>query len=309
MFKVYKGQVVPDDEEHKLSLDYNDRIQERIQEFQQQIIKRKDDFRQQKLDDFFAAIEVDEDGNTIYPSDEEGHVLLPLDEDGTPLIVMDDEGNPVINQVEAAEEEAEEAFVDMEAIQAQADEMIANAREEAEAIVAEAQEQAEALRSHYEEEGKKTGYQEGLAEAMNEFNAKKNELELERQQLQAEFDEKERAMESELVDVITEVMERFFMVQFSNKKDLLLHLIDNALINIENSREFLIKVNDENFDFLNQYKSQLQEKVGNDLQLDIIRDPVLDIHQCLIETDGGVFDCSLDVELDNLVKDLKSLSM
>jgi flagellar assembly protein FliH len=309
LFKVYKGQVVPDDEEHKLSLDYNDRIQERIQEFQQQIIKRKDDFRQQKIDDFFAAIEVDEDGNTIYPSDEEGHVLLPLDEDGTPLVVMDDEGNPVINQVEEAEEEAEEAFVDMEAIQAQADEMIANAREEADAIVAEAQEQAEALKSHYEEEGKKSGYQEGLADAMNEFNAKKDELEAERQQLQAEFDEKERAMESELVDVITEVMERFFMVQFSNKKDLLLHLIDNALINIENSREFLIKVNDENFDFLNQYKSQLQEKVGNDLQLDIIRDPVLDVHQCLIETDGGVFDCSLDVELDNLVKDLKSLSM
>ena len=309
MFKVYKGQVVPDDEEHKLSLDYNDRVQERIQEFQQQIIKRKDDFRQQKIDDFFAAIEVDEDGNTIYPSDEEGHVLLPLDEDGTPLVVIDDEGNPVINQVEEAEEEAEEAFVDMEAIQAQADEMIANAREEADAIVAEAQEQAEALKSHYEEEGKKTGYQEGLADAMNEFNAKKDELEAERQQLQAEFDEKERAMESELVDVITEVMERFFLVQFGNKKDLLLHLIDNALINIENSREFLIKVNDENFDFLNQYKSQLQEKVGNDLQLDIIRDPVLDVHQCLIETDGGVFDCSLDVELDNLVKDLKSLSM
>ncbi len=309
MFKVYKGQVVPDDEEHKLSLDYNDRIQERIQEFQQQIIKQKDDFRQQKIDDFFAAIEVDDDGNTIYPSDEEGHVLLPLDEDGTPLVVLDDEGNPVINQVEEAEEEAEEAFVDMEAIQAQADEMIANAREEADAIIAEAQEQAEALKSHYEEEGKKTGYQEGLADAMNEFNAKKDELEVERQQLQAEFDEKERAMESELVDVITEVMERFFLIQFGNKKDLLLHLIDNALINIENSREFLIKVNDENFDFLNQYKSQLQEKVGNDLQLDIIRDPVLDIHQCLIETDGGVFDCSLDVELDNLVKDLKSLSM
>ena len=309
MFKVYKGQVVPDDEEHKLSLDYNDRIQERIQEFQQQIIKRKDDFRQQKIDDFFAAIEVDEDGNTIYPSDEEGHVLLPLDEDGSPLVVIDDEGNPVINQVEEAEEEAEEAFVDMEAIQAQADEMIANAHEEADAIIAEAQEQAEALKSHYEEEGKKTGYQEGLADAMNEFNAKKDELEAERQQLQAEFEEKERVMESELVDVITEVMERFFLIQFGNKKDLLLHLIDNALINIENSREFLIKVNDENFDFLNQYKSQLQEKVGNDLQLDIIRDPVLDIHQCLIETDGGVFDCSLDVELDNLVKDLKSLSM
>ena len=52
-------------EEQKKNFYYNDRIQERIQEFQQQIIKRKDDFRQQKIDDFFAAIEVDEDGNTV----------------------------------------------------------------------------------------------------------------------------------------------------------------------------------------------------------------------------------------------------
>lgn len=309
MFKVYKGQVVPDDEEHKLNLDYNDRIQERIQEFQQSIVKRKDAYRQQQIDDFFASIEVDEEGNTVLPSDEEGRILLPLDEDGTPLVVIDDEGNPVINEVQEAEEEAEEAFVDMAAIQAQADELLEDARMQADAILAEAQDQAESLKSHYEEEGKKIGYQEGLAQALSEYNDKQAALDAEHARLEQEFRDKEKNMESELVDVIAEVMERFFMVQFGNKKDLLVHLIDNALVNIENSREFLIKVNDENFDFLNQYKSSLQEKVGNDLQLDIIRDPVLDIHQCLIETDGGVFDCSLDVELENLVKDLKSLSM
>ncbi|MCR4998825.1 MAG: flagellar biosynthesis protein [Lachnospiraceae bacterium] len=187
--------------------------------------------------------------------------------------------------------------------------MLQDARTQADAIIADAQEQAEGLKRHYEEEGKKQGYQDGVAQALNEYNDKENELEELRHQLEQEYIDKEKAMEAELVDVISEVMERFFLVQFGNKKDLLLHLIDNALVNIENSREFLIKVNDENFDFLNQYKSQLQEKVGNDLQLDIVRDPILDVHQCLIETDGGVFDCSLDVELDNLVKDLKSLSM
>ncbi len=309
MYKVYKGQVVPDDDEHKISLDYNDRIQERIQEFQQVAIKKRESFRQQKIDDFFASIAVDEEGNTLYPTDEEGNVLLPLDEDGTPLVVMDEEGNPVLNEVEEAEEEAEEAFVDMAAIQLQADEMLQDARAQADAIIADAQEQAEGLKRHYEEEGKKQGYQDGVAQALNEYNDKENELEELRHQLEQEYIDKEKTMEAELVDVISEVMERFFLVQFGNKKDLLLHLIDNALVNIENSREFLIKVNDENFDFLNQYKSQLQEKVGNDLQLDIVRDPILDVHQCLIETDGGVFDCSLDVELDNLVKDLKSLSM
>jgi len=79
-------------------------------------------------------------------------------------------------------------------------------------------------------------------------------------------------------------------------------------MNIENSREFQIKVNEANFAFLSQYKEDLQKKVGEDVQLDIIMDPLLDQSQCIIETDGGVFDCSMGVELDSLIRDLKMLS-
>ena len=30
--------------------------------------------------------------------------------------------------------------------------------------------------------------------------------------------------------------------------------------------------------------------------------------QCTIDTDEGIFDCGVDVQLDNLIKDLKTLS-
>ena len=32
-------------------------------------------------------------------------------------------------------------------------------------------------------------------------------------------------------------------------------------------------------------------------------------NECIIETDAGVFDCSLDIELNNLIKDIKLLSL
>ena len=55
-------------------------------------------------------------------------------------------------------------------------------------------------------------------------------------------------------------------------------------------------------------KEELQEKVGQDVMLDIVLDPLLDEKQCMIETDGGLFDCGMDTQMRNLAKDIKSLS-
>ena len=54
---------------------------------------------------------------------------------------------------------------------------------------------------------------------------------------------------------------------------------------------------------------QGREKVGESASIDIIEDPTLREGGCLIETDGGVFDCSVETELESLVKDLKALSI
>ena len=38
-------------------------------------------------------------------------------------------------------------------------------------------------------------------------------------------------------------------------------------------------------------------------------DASLQEHQCMIETDSGVFECGVDVQLENLLGTLKSLSL
>ena len=55
-------------------------------------------------------------------------------------------------------------------------------------------------------------------------------------------------------------------------------------------------------------KEEIQGKVGAEVGLDIIADPLLNDSQCIIETDGGIFDCSIDTELDNLIREIRALS-
>ena len=45
------------------------------------------------------------------------------------------------------------------------------------------------------------------------------------------------------------------------------------------------------------------------MQIDIVIDPEPSESQCIIDADSGVYDCSLDVELDNLTRDLRSLGV
>ena len=56
-------------------------------------------------------------------------------------------------------------------------------------------------------------------------------------------------------------------------------------------------------------REELQEKVGEVVQIEIVMDPDLSESQCIIDADSGVYDCSLDVELDNLIRDLRSLGV
>ncbi len=311
MSKILKWQFITE-EEDKALIDSNSKVRAKIEAYEKRLMKEKE-LRYSKLkDDFYSAITQDEEGNVVLPSDEEGNILFPLDDDGNPLIVIDEEGN-VVDAAPAAEEEDETPSLTSELLleeaQEQAEKIKHEARFAADMILEEARDQAEALKRHYKEEGKKTGYQEGLGQAMQEFDGKKAELEAENQRIREEYEKKRDALESEIVTGVCDVLEKFFCVQFGDSKELLLHLVDNCLLNIENSKEFLIKVNDEGYSFLQENKALLQEKVGSDVVLDIVRDPVLPEGGCIIETDGGVFDCGLDTQMRNLIKDLRSLSV
>ena len=236
------------------------------------------------------------------------HPTPLLDENGE--AVLDEEGNPRMQQPEPEELPEENPVSEqlLEEAKEEAETLLQRAHDEADEILATAKGQAEALKKHMEEEGRKEGYQRGLSQAETELTEKRAEIKEEEKRLLDRYEKEEEDMEQKLVDVICQVVDRVFKIQFSDKKEILLHLVDNAISNIDGSREFQIRVNDNGYGFLNQNKDKLQEKLGEGIQLDILLDPLLNDNQCMIETDGGIFDCSMDTQLENLLKDMKSLS-
>ena len=174
---------------------------------------------------------------------------------------------------------------------------------------AEADQEAENIR----ENAKNTGYQEGRQCLESELAAQREQLQNEYQRkqetLQDEFREKQKNMEKDLVDVILEVFNKVFHIQFDNKKHILMYLIDDAILNIEGDKKFRIKVANSNVMFLENHKEEILERVGAGIEIEIVADSSMDGNSCVIETDSGVFDCSLGVQLENLIKDIKSLCL
>ena len=195
---------------------------------------------------------------------------------------------------------------------------VALAKEEAERVLEEAREQAEQMVEQAQAEvdelceaARVKGYEDGkeaLAREVEEQRAQLEESYQKRHQsLEAEYVEQRAGMEKDLVDVILNVFNKVFHIQFDNKKHILMHLIDDAIMNIEGEKRFRVKVAMSNVLFLENHKEEILDRVGHDVELDILGDSTMDGNECIIETDSGVFDCSLGAQLENLIKDIRSL--
>lgn len=198
---------------------------------------------------------------------------------------------------------------ELDRARAEAEEMLEQARAEAEQIIEQARAEADMLRTQAREKGRQEGYIEGNQNAQAEFAAMQEQLEQEDMRRQAEYEQRLRQMEPELVDVILDVVSRVTRVSAESKKDIIFHLIENALEHVESSKQFLIHVSKEDYPYVAEQKEVLLSQLPQNTELDIIRDVTLTQTQCMIETDGGVFDCSLGTQLDGLLADIKALSM
>ena len=205
--------------------------------------------------------------------------------------------------------EEEQVDFDLSEYEKQADEMIENANKAAEKIIEEAKAEAEILKVNAIEEGKTSGYGEGYAKGLESAKAEEEKYLKLKEELEDDYQKQLDDIEPKLVSTIADVFEKVFNIQFGDRQDMILNVVKKSVNQIENSKEFLIKVPKENLQFILEHKEELQEKVGQYVKIEIISDNALSNNQCIIHTDSGVFDCSLDIQLDNLVRDIKTLSV
>lgn len=195
----------------------------------------------------------------------------------------------------------------LDAAQKQADSIVLDAQNQAKRILIEANKKAERIFDDNKKKGYEEGSNEKLADVMKMQENVENEIQTRREKLESEYQQKSDEMESDIVDAIIKVFDKVFKIQFDDKKEMLLHLIKNTLMNVEVGKEFRIHVSQNNYKFINSHLDDVKQNIGNDVNVEVVNDASLGTGDCHIETNFGVFDCGIDMELNNLIKDIKSL--
>lgn len=284
---LYKAGWVRVDGEEKCVIDSNSLVAERIEEWEN--IRRAN----------AAALPTfDEEGGEDEPefvSGIEGEELDALFADGG-------SGGNVIKAGETAGPDLAEA-------EAEAQRIVAEAQFKANSMLDDARRESDIIRTNAVEEGTRQGYDEGYARGMSEVDGMKQELAERKRQLEAEFDELLENLEPRFIETITDIYSHIFGVDLMDNRDILVHLIDSTLRKVESSRTFIVHVSAEDYPYVNMQKQTLVEgAVAGRGLIEIIEDIALSKGDCLIETDGGIFDCGVGTQLEELTKKLRMLS-
>lgn len=253
---------------------------------------------EQKLSAVFHAASIP-DTEEILPGDdgfEDG-----LDAEKVDALFSSDEGvikGSLQAERDALLEEIENARAELAAVKEQADGMIEDAKS-----------QIGVMQMKAYEEAKSQGYQEGERLGRQEADAQINEYLAKKKQLEDEYEKKIEELEPEFIETLTGIYEHIFKVDLARYRDLVANLLVNAMQNIENTRNFLVHVSKEDYEGVMTSKDRIRaEAGGSSVSVEFVEDATLSRSQCLIETENGIYDCSLDTQLSELSRKLKLLS-
>lgn len=182
------------------------------------------------------------------------------------------------------------------------------ANAEAEEIINAANAQADDIRSKAKAEGHEEGYYAGLAQAQLEYEEKFDQLEEKSRALDAAYQEKIDELEPRFVEVLTDIYEHIFHVKYADDKDVIYHLIKDAIRNVEGASNLVIHVSSSDYGFVSMQKRDLLSGIVGAENAEIVEDTTLGPNECFIETGSGIFDCSLETQLSGLKRELRLLS-
>lgn len=206
--------------------------------------------------------------------------------------------NASIQEQEQLKQKIEEARNELAGLQAQ----IEQEKEQAQLEI-------DQMKAKAFEEANEQGYQEGYRKGLDSVQELQKQCEDERLQQEQEYQKKLEEMEPLMVDTLCDVYSHIFKVEAKEHKELVLKLLQDTLLKVDGTGSIIIHVAKEDYAYVQEQKGALLEEAGMQSgSVEIVSDAALARAQCMIETEGGVYDCSLDTELAELKRRLMLLA-
>lgn len=181
-----------------------------------------------------------------------------------------------------------------------AEEIIKKARAEAKKLIEETKLYSQSAFSQAERDGmvqgKEKGFEAGREEMANLIKEAKNVLEQSKRERELVI----RSIEPEIAKLSIRIAEKIIQTQVEINQDIVINMIRAALDKVKQRDEVVIKVNQEDYDYVREKKDVFACMVEGLKSMEILVDPGVERGGCIIETNLGNVDARISTQIQTV---------
>jgi type III secretion system HrpE/YscL family protein len=173
---------------------------------------------------------------------------------------------------------------------------VVGAHHEARKLISDAHQEAQQIREAAlaeAEETRQRGYQEGYQEGLGQYTEQTTRALL-------ELEKKEQALELEFVKLVRVCVEKLLGQEMKLHPDAIVGIVRNALRDARQQREIIVRINPEDVEQAKKSQGRLLEVLARANAIEIRADNAITRGGCVIMTELGTIDASLERQLQAL---------
>lgn len=184
--------------------------------------------------------------------------------------------------------------------------LLENAKRDAEAILELATREASAISQQAWQAGYEAGKDQWEAAIEDMANTLRNQLEQFQTQMLLSYQTYVNALEQEMFKLTMQIARKVVKEEVRQHPEVVLSVIQDALRRVRNSGSIRVRVNPLDLETARKGKNQLLRVVEGARGFEIVEDRRVEQGSCVIDTEHGIIDARLSLQLDEIERGLQT---
>lgn len=209
---------------------------------------------------------------------------------------------------EEVKRKTDEASVIKSDAQAQADEIIANAKSEAEKIIQDARLEEQKIKSDAKQDGFRQGHDEGYSAGESEIGRLVERLRKMVEALMLRREEILKETEQQIVELVILMTRKVVKIISETQKTAIMSNVLAALKKVKSRGNVILHVNLEDLKLASANADEFIKRVENIQGITVVEDSTVEKGGCVVETDFGAIDARISSQLSELEEKIMEIS-
>lgn len=209
---------------------------------------------------------------------------------------------------EEVKRKTDEASVIKSDAQAQADEIIANAKSEAEKIIQDAHLEEQKIKDDAKQDGFKQGHDDGYSAGESEIERLVERLRKMVEALMLRREEILKETEQQIVELVILMTRKVVKIISETQKTAIMSNILAALKKVKSRGNVILHVNLEDLKLASANADEFIKRVENIQGITVVEDSTVEKGGCVVETDFGAVDARISSQLSELEEKIMEIS-